>query len=102
MKDFIAAFEKRFDHKWLDANVLNMYKLERKQTFPYWQKSAQYACDLLKAEGFEAELIEIPADGKTVYQDKCTPIGWDVTKQTLTVVSGVPGQITKNAIICDY
>lgn len=100
MKDFIAAFEKRFDHKWLDTNVLNMYKLERKQTFPYWQKSAQYACDLLKAEGFEAELIDIPADGKTVYQDKCTPIGWDVTKQTLTVVSGVPALNGK--VISDF
>ena len=100
MKDFITVFENRFDRAWLDTHILNMYRFERKQTFPYWQKSAKYAFDLLKDAGFEAELVDFPADGKTVYQDKCTPIGWDVSKHTLTVVSGVPG--LNGEVIADF
>ena len=75
MEKLLREFDRRLDRDWLTKHNISLYRLERKQTFPKWQEAAQYACDLLKAEGFDAQRIDFPADGKTVYQDKITPIG---------------------------
>ena len=98
--NFIQKFMDQMDPKWLKENIVNLYRLERKQNYVYYEKAARYVYDLLQAEGFESELVEFPADGKTTYQDKCCPIGWDITKGTLEVVSSVPG--LKNTLIADY
>lgn len=89
-----------FDAEWLKKHVCEMYRIERKQTFPAWQKSAQYAYDLLKSEGFEPEKIDFPADGRAVYQDKITPIGWDCAHMTCTLLSKVPG--ISDPVIADF
>ena len=100
MKDYIQPFESMLDKAWLSEHILNLYRIERKQTFPAYQKAAGYVYDLLKNEGFDAELLQFPADGKTVYQDKCSPIGWDVSTMKLTLLTDVPG-IT-DPVISDY
>ena len=96
VKDFLADFDK----EWIKEHLINLYRLERKQNFPYYEKAARYAYELMKAEGFEAELLEFPADGKTVYQDKTCPIGWDCTEAKLYVISGGGAYDGQN--ICDY
>ena len=96
VKDFLADFDK----EWIKEHLINLYRLERKQNFPYYEKAARYAYELMKAEGFEAELLDFPADGKTVYQDKTCPIGWDCTEGTLYVISGGGAYDGQN--ICDY
>jgi len=98
--NYIQQFIDQMDPQWLEENILNLYRLERKQNYPYYEKAARYVYDLLQKEGFESELLEFPADGKTVYQDKCCPIGWDITKGTLEVVSGAPS--LNGSLICDY
>lgn len=100
MQDYIPYFEKQFDRDWLRRHILNLYRIERQQTFPAYQQAAQYTYDLLKQEGFDAQLLEFPADGKTVYQDKCAPLGWDVSRMRLTVLSGVPG--LPDPVIADF
>jgi len=100
MKDCIGIFETLFDRQWLREHILELYRLERKQTFPACRQAARYTFDLLEKEGIRAELLEFPADGKTVYQDKCAPLGWDVTQMRLTLLSPVPG--ISDPVIADY
>ena len=100
MNDYIKIFAGMFDKAWFREHTLALYRRERKQTFPAWQKSANYIYELLKTEGFEAEYVEFPADGKTAYQDKIMPIGWDVNTMRLTVTTPVPG--LKDPVIADY
>ncbi|MBR3932378.1 MAG: hypothetical protein IKJ68_00510 [Clostridia bacterium] len=100
MKDYILELEKRLDKSWLTEHILNLYQIERLQTFPAYIKSAEYVYNLLKSEGFEAELVNIPADGKTVYQDVRMPIGWDVQNMTLKLLTPIEG--IENGILADY
>jgi len=98
--NLVKDFGVDFDKEWIKEHLINLYRLERKQNFPCYEKAARYVYELMKAEGFEAELLDFPADGKTVYQDKTCPIGWDCTEGKLFVISGAGGYNGKD--ICDY
>lgn len=100
MNNYIQEIYSLLDKEWLKEHIINLFRLERKQTYPYYHKAAEYVDNLLKAEGFDSELIEIPADGKQVYQDKRTPIGWDVSNMRLTLQTKVPG--ISDPVISDY
>lgn len=100
MNKYINAFKNRFDRDWFKQHIIALYRLERGQKFPGYQAAAAYARDLMISEGIEAELIDIPADGITVYQDKRMPIGWDVNEMSLTLISKVNG--IKDSVIADY
>lgn len=100
MKNFIGVFEDMFDRQWLTEHIINLYKIERKQTFPAYQQAAEYTYNLMTSCGIESEIIKSPADGKTIYQDKCMPIGWDISNATLTLTTPVPG--INNPVIADY
>ena len=70
MERYINIFKNRFDRGWFKQHITALYRLERGQKSPGYQAAAAYARDLMCSEGLEAELIDIPADGVTVYQDK--------------------------------
>ena len=66
--------------------VENLWRRELPQTSTAHLEAAEYALELLHEAGLEnAELISFPADGKTVYQDKCMPLAWDATIGKLTI-----------------
>lgn len=98
--NFIREYMNLTDSEWLKEHIINLFRIERKQTFPAYKEAAEYTYNLLKTEGFDAELIPFPADGKTVYQDKCCPIGWDVTDMRLELVSRVSG--ISDPILADF
>ena len=100
MQNYIKTFEELFDGEYFTEHTLNLYRIEHKQTFPAYKAAAEYTYNLLRNEGFDTEYIEFPADGKTCYQDKCMPIGWDVDKMSLEIMTKIPG--LKNPIIADY
>ena len=100
MKDYTKTFEESFDLDWFLEHTLNIYRFERKQTHPAFEKAARYIYDLLREEGFDAEYLEFSADGRTCYQDKCMSIGWDVSKMSLEILTKVPG--ISNPVIADY
>jgi len=83
----MQAAYKAADRTWLMEHTKALTALEAPQTFPAYEKSARYIHKLLQDNGFDAEYLEFPADGKTVYQDKCMPIAWDATVGRLTVKS---------------
>ena len=100
MKNYIEIFENMFDKQWLTNNILDLYKIERKQTFPAYQKAAEFTYNLMTSCGIDSEIINFPADGKTIYQDKCMPIGWDISNATLSLISDIPG--ISDPVIADY
>ena len=73
-------------------------KLELPQTFPAREKASKYAYRLLLEEGFDAELLAFPGDGRTSYQDKIMPMAWDAQYGRLTVLS----QWDEDPVIADY
>ena len=81
--NYIREIASLLDREWLTEHIINLYRIERKQTFPAYIKAAEYVNNLMKSEGFDSEIINFPADGKTTYQDKRMPIGWDATKMSL-------------------
>jgi len=91
MEKLLSFVRENLDTEFLNEHVLKLFRIARKQTFPAYHQEAQYACDLLKQEGFEAEMLHFPADGKTAYQDKCMPLGWDVSHMKLTLLTPVAG-----------
>lgn len=100
MENLLNFVKNNLNTEYLNEHVLNLYRISRKQTFPAYHREAQYAYDLLKKEGFDAEIIHFPADGKTAYQDKCMPLGWDVSYMKLTLLTKVAG--IDDPVISDY
>ncbi len=59
---------------------------ERTQTFRNYRASALLAEKLLHDAGLSnVQRIVLPADGKTTYLDRTSPLAWDATRATLTI-----------------
>ena len=96
----LRTFYETADTDWIVRESKKLNTIEEGQTFKEYEESARYVYDLLKSEGFDAELLTFPADGKTVYQDKRTPLAWSATKGKLTVISS-PVEF-ENPVIADF
>jgi len=100
MKDIIKTLYDRFDREFMKKHTEELAAIERKQTFPAYNAAAKYTYDLLKSLDFDTEIIAFPADGKTAYQDKCTPIAWDASVGRMTVLSS-PDQF-EDPVLADF
>ena len=94
-----AAYEAA-DRDWLMEHSRKLTALSAPQTFPAYETAARYLCDLLRENGFDAEYLEFPADGKTVYGDACMPMAWDATVGRLTVLGA--GKTFSDPVIADF
>jgi len=89
MKELYTQIRSQLDAEKLYRDMADLYRLESGQTFSCYRAAAQKALDILKETGIpNAEIISCPADGKTAYQDKITPMGWDATTGKLTILHG--------------
>lgn len=87
--------------KWLMKNIARLTEIELGQTFKNYHSAAKFTVGLIKEAGIEnAEIINFPADGKTVYQDKRMPLAWNVTKGRLTIKKSTVK--FENPVIADY
>ena len=66
MENLLSFVRENLDTEFLNEHVLKLFRIARKQTFPAYHQEAQYACDLLKQEGFDAEILHFPADASPV------------------------------------
>jgi hypothetical protein len=83
------------------THTAELLQLELGQTFPCYHASARRTLEILQETGIpNAELISFPADGKTAYQDKITPLGWDASCGKLTILEGAG--IEPGFIAADY
>lgn len=83
------------------ADSAALFTLELPQTFDAYHASANEAVKLLKASGIpNVEKLTFPADGKTVWQDKIAPMGWNASigKATVLAAPGIPA----GTVIADY
>jgi hypothetical protein len=79
-------FLKEVNTPWLMENSQKLMDLELGQTFEHYRAAAQFTAKLIKEAGQEnCEIIEFPADGKTVYQDKRMPLAWRAGVGKLTI-----------------
>ncbi len=88
------------DNNWVLSHTKELWKIERGQTYRHYKESSEYVYNLLKSEGFDAEILTFPADGKTTYQDKRMPLAWDATVGKMTVMkSAIP---FKDPVVADF
>ena len=101
MKELYRKFRAAVNGDRMLENCEALLKLELGQTVSCWHASAEKAFELLKQSGIpNAEKITFPADGRTAYQDKITPLGWEATKGKITVLKA-PG-IEPGFVAADY
>ena len=101
MKKRYEAFLSAIDTERMLRQTETLWRAEFGQTFSCYHRSANLALQLLRENGFpNAEKITFPADGKTSWQDKIAPLGWDATYGKLTILSG-PG-FSHEFVAADY
>ena len=91
MRELYQTFRKEVDADRLYRNTAELYRLEYGQTFSCYRAAARKAFEILRENGIpNAEIIPYSADGKTAYQDKIMPLGWEASTGKLTILGG-PG-----------
>ncbi len=64
-----------------------LYRREYRFGFSSYHQSAQYAAEQMQDGGFaDVEMIPVPADGETVFNDHIMPLGWEAEHGRLEVV----------------
>ena len=100
MKELLKKLYDNADIDFLINEGIALTDIEFKQTFREYRKAAEYAYNLLKREGVDAEFITFPADGKTTYQDFRTPLAWEATTGRLTVTKSPI--LFEDPVVADY
>jgi aminoglycoside 3-N-acetyltransferase len=92
---------KVIDGEWLLENTEKLWKTELGQCHRHNREAAKFTERLMSESGLtQVERIVFPADGRTCYQDKTTPLAWDATMGRLTVVnSPIPFE---NPVVADF
>jgi aminoglycoside 3-N-acetyltransferase len=92
---------KAIDGEWLLENTEKLWKIELGQCHRHCREAAKFTEQLMSDSGLkQVERIVFPADGRTSYQDKTTPLAWDATLGRLTVVrSPIPFE---NPVVADF
>ncbi|MCY3018999.1 MAG: hypothetical protein NTW87_08225 [Planctomycetota bacterium] len=63
-----------------------IWRSDRESTFPAFERTQRQIGALYAEAGVQAEIIEIPADGKTSYGDLTMPLAWDCREAVLELV----------------
>lgn len=89
------------DENRLWQDMKDITEKELGQTFTHYRLAAECALKKMKEAGIsECKLLELPADGKSVFLDKTMPLAWDVTKGKLSVISG--NGFEEGEVLADY
>ena len=86
MKELFEKILSEVNTRRLMQNTAQLLEIEQGQTFEHYRQAAEFTAGLIKAAGIEnCEIINFPADGKTVYQDKRMPLAWNAATGRLTI-----------------
>ncbi|MDD5728742.1 MAG: hypothetical protein PHV59_09270, partial [Victivallales bacterium] len=101
MNEIFVKLLQNINRGQLYDDIESLWKCELPQTFKAYAAAADCTLKLLQRAGIEnAEMINFPADGKTVYQDKRMPLAWDASIGKLTV-QNPPGMFA-DPVVADY
>jgi hypothetical protein len=97
---FLSLFD-RIDMPRVLDETRQLFEIELPQTFDAYHASADKAVELLKKSGIpQVEKLSFPADGKTAYQDKIMPMGWNASSGKAVIISAEG--IAQGTVIADY
>ncbi|MBR2911807.1 MAG: hypothetical protein IKC05_09370, partial [Lentisphaeria bacterium] len=86
MKELYRYFRSRIDGDDLVKRTKELCRIEQGQTFRHYRMAAEHILSELKKYNIpNAEIVTVPADGVTSYEDKKMPIAWDATIGKLTL-----------------
>lgn len=89
IRDLYDRLAANVDENRLWQDMKDVTEKELGQTFTHYRLAAECALKKMKEAGIsECKLLELPADGESVFLDKTMPLAWDVTKGKLSVISG--------------
>lgn len=98
MKKLYADFLQKIDAGNLKRCTEELAAIEMGQTFRHYRMAAEYVLKLMQKNGFSnAEIIDFPADGRTVFQDKKMPLAWDASIGRLTLLDA-----PEEEVVADY
>jgi len=101
MKELYREIRSMANLPWLMKNTQKLMEIELGQTFEHYRQAAEFTAGLIKEAGLDnCEIMEFPADGKTVYQDKRMPLAWNASKGKLTIVKSPV--VFDNPVVADY
>ena len=101
MEDWILKYGSSADVGRVLANTRELTALEHRQTFPAYETAARRTAEIMRREGLpNVELLDFPADGRTVYGDFRMPLAWDASIGRLVVKSGFG--LTPGKVIADF
>ena len=98
MLRYLKTFLDMKDENFLKTHTQKCWELEMPCTTDAKHRSADYVYQLLVDNGFQAERLNMPADGKTVFHDEFAPVCWDAKVGRLTVVSEWEG----DPVVADF
>lgn len=98
MLRYLKTFLDMKDESFLKTHTQKCWELEMPCTTAAKHRSADYVYQLLVDNGFQAERLNMPADGKTVFHDEFAPVCWDAKVGRLTVVSEWEG----DPVVADF
>jgi len=87
-RDLLTLLGPQLDGRrvWDDAAAIQA--IDRHFTFSSFHQSARYTADRLRAAGLSSvEILEAPADGRTIFGDWMMPLAWDVDQATFDVIA---------------
>ncbi len=86
-RDLLALLEAEIsgDRAWEDAAAI--HAIDRWFTFPSFHGSARLSADRLREAGAaDVQILEAPADGRTLYGDWMMPLAWDVDQAFFEII----------------
>ena len=100
LKELLQKIYHEADIDWIQTHSAELTGIEYGQTFKNYEQAAQYVYQLAEKQGLQPELLTFPADGKAVFLDFGTPMAWDATKGSLTILkSPIP---LEESVIADF
>lgn len=101
MKKLFKKIQNRVNLPWLMNNSQRLMEIELGQTFEHYRQAAEFTAGLIKKAGLDnCEIMEFPADGKTVFQDKRMPLVWNASVGKLTIVKSP--ELFDDPLVADY
>lgn len=101
LKELFDTFAAEMNLDLMLAQTETLWRKELGQRYRDHRRAALYAESLCRKAGLSrVERIVFPADGKTVFQDKTSPLAWDASLGRLTVVKS-PAPF-EDPVVADY
>ena len=87
-RDLLAQLRREISgqHAWDDTSAI--HAIDRYFTFSSFHESARYSVERLRAAGLDkVEVLEAPADGRTIFGDWTMPLAWDADAATFDLIA---------------